>query len=149
MKIPSRKVSSYMSISLLEFQHKFLDEKECYEFLFRKFRPDGFCCPFCQGPKAWFLPSRKAYECSSCGRQISLTAGTIFHKSKVPLNLWFWMIFLISTNKKGCSALNAQRLLGIKNYRTVWLMAHKIRYAMIQRDQQYKLAGTVEVDESY
>lgn len=140
----------YSSMSLLDFQKAFPDERACYNFLFNQFWPDGFVCPHnCSGVKTWFLPSRSVYECAMCGRQISLTAGSIFQKSKLPLHLWFWMIFLMATDKKGCSALKAQRLLGIGSYKTAWLMTHKIRDAMLQRDAAYRLAGTIEVDESY
>lgn len=78
-----------------------------------------------------------------------MTAGTIFHKSKIPLHKWFWLVFLMASQKKGVSASNAQKLLGIRNYRTTWLMMQKIRWVMHQRDQRYQLAGTVEADESY
>lgn len=149
VKLSGRKPESYGSMSLLEFQRAFPDERACYQFLFRQCWPKGFSCPGCRGTKTWFLPSRTVFECGGCGRQISLTAGNIFNKSKVPLHLWFWMVFLIATDKKGCSALKAQRLLGIGSYKTAWLMAHKIRYAMMQRDRAYTLGGTVEVDESY
>jgi transposase-like protein len=78
-----------------------------------------------------------------------LTAGTIFHKSKIPLHKWFWLIFLMANTKKGVSALNAQKLLGVRSYKSIWLMLHKVRWAMDQRDQHYYLQGTVETDESY
>jgi transposase-like protein len=149
MKMPDKKPGSYSSMSLLEFQQVFHNEKACYEFLFHQFWPNGFSCHQCQGTKTWFLPSRTIFECAGCGQQISLTAGTLFQKSKVPLHLWFWVIFLMATDKKGCSALKAQRLLGIGSYKTAWLMTHKIRDAMQQRDSNYRLAGTIEVDESY
>lgn len=149
MKVPGGKPESYSSMSLVEFQRAFPDERACYEFLFRQFWPKGFSCPGCRGTQAWFLPSRTVFECGGCGRQISLTAGSLFHKSKVPLHLWFWMIFLLATDKKGCAALQAQRLLGLGSYKTAWFMAHKIRHAMLQRDRAYTLSGTIEVDESY
>lgn len=149
MKIPDKKPGSYSSMSLLEFQQAFPNERACYEFLFHHFWPNGFSCHHCQGTKTWFLPSRTIFECAGCGQQISLTAGTLFQKSKVPLHLWFWVIFLMATDKKGCSALKAQQLLGIGSYKTAWLMTHKIRDAMQQRDSNYRLAGTIEVDESF
>ena len=74
------------------------------------------------------------------------TAGTIFHKSRVPLRTWFWAIFLMATSKKGVSLLYLQRQLGIKSYRATWLMGHKIRNAMLERDALYTLNGTVQAD---
>ena len=93
------------------------------------------------------MARRKVFKCYGCGHQSSVTAGTVFHKSRTPLRKWFWAIFLIATSKKGVSMLYLQRQLGIKSYRAVWLMGHKIRHAMIQRDDLYRMKGTVEADE--
>lgn len=147
--MPGDSPVSYSSMSLLEFQQAFPNEESCYQYLFHQFWPTGFSCPYCSGTKAWFLQARTVFECANCGRQISLTAGSIFQKSKVPLQQWFWLVFLMATDKKGCSALKAQRLLGIGSYKTAWLMTHKIRDAMQQRDNAYRLSGTIEVDESF
>jgi transposase-like protein len=84
-----------------------------------------------------------------CGKQVSVTAGTIFHKTKTPLLKWFWLIFRMATSKTGVSVAEMQRELEIKDYKTIWTMAHKIRKAMADRDAQYKLAGLVELDESF
>lgn len=86
--------------------------------------------------------------CSGCRHQSSLTAGTIFHKSRTPLLKWFWLIFRMATSKTGVSIAEMQRELEIKDYKTIWAMAHKIRKAMADRDINYKLAGLVEIDES-
>lgn len=77
------------------------------------------------------------------------TAGTIFDKSRLPLRKWFWAIFLMATSKKGVSMLYLQRQLGIKSYRSVWLMGQKIRHAMLERDALYTLNGTVQADEIF
>jgi len=77
-----------------------------------------------------------------------LTAGTIFHKTRTPLRIWFWLVLLMSQNKHGVSMLEAQRMLGIRSYKTVWTMCHKIRTAMRHRDGRYKLAGLVELDDA-
>jgi hypothetical protein len=84
-----------------------------------------------------------------CGKRISVTAGTIFHKTKTPLLKWFWLIFRMATSKTGGSIAEMQTELGITNYKTIWMMAHKIRKAMADRDAQYKLAGLVELGESF
>jgi hypothetical protein len=76
-------------------------------------------------------------------------AGTIFHKSRQPLRKWFWAIYLMATSKKGVSMLYLQNQLGIKSYRAAWLMGHKIRSAMIAREELYTLTGTVQTDEIF
>jgi hypothetical protein len=87
------------------------------------------------------------FECYECGWQTSATAGTIFHKSRIPLRKWFWALFLMATSSKGVSMRNLQKHLRIKSYRAVWLMGHKIRHAMMHRDKLYQLKGKVQVDE--
>lgn len=95
------------------------------------------------------IKTRKLFECRVCHAQISVTAGTIFQKSRVPLRKWFWAIFLIATSKKGIPMLYLQKQLGIKTYRAAWLMMHKIRHAMLVRDELYTLHGTVQADEIF
>lgn len=111
--------------------------------------PQGVKCPCCADSKLDYIRTRRAFECRGCRKQIYVTAGTIFHKSRVPLRKWFWAIFLMATSKKGVSMLHLQKQLGIKSYRTAWLMGHKIRQAMIQRNGLYMLEGMVEADEIF
>lgn len=134
-------------MSLLDFQNQFPDEETCWNYVAAMRWHGGFRCPFCQNDKSDLLRSRKLFECRKCHKQISVTAGTIFHKSKLPLRKWFWAIFIMATAKKGISMLYLQKQLGIKSYRAAWLMGHKIREAMKQRNDLYTLKGTVEVDE--
>jgi len=136
-------------MSLLDFQDKFPDEKACLAYFIQMRWPFGFECPHCNNTGNCFNSQRKVFECYGCRKQTSTMAGTIFHRSHVSLRQWFWAIFLIATNKKGVSMLYLQRLLGIKKYQTVWLMGHKIRQAMIQRDSLYSLKGTVQADEIF
>jgi len=137
------------AMSLIEFQNSFCSEEDCQEHLFRIRWPKGYHCPRCNHAQAYFHRSRYLYQCKSCGYQSSLTAGTIFHKTRTPLRKWFWMIFLMGRQKSGTSMLFLQRMLEIKNYRTAWVMGHKIRKAMADRDAHYKLAGLVEIDDAY
>lgn len=137
------------SLSLEEFQEKFASEDACVEYLFRMRWPDGYECPRCGHGRHYFHRTRHLYECKACRYQVSLTAGTIFHGTRTPLRRWFWMIFLMARPKSGLSMLSLQRMLKIKSYKTVWLMGHKIRKAMGDRDAPYKLAGLVEMDDSY
>jgi transposase-like protein len=94
------------------------------------------------------MEARQVHECAGCGYQCSITAGTIFHKTRVPLSSWFWAIYRMSQDKKGISAMQLAKEIGV-SYPTAWLMLHKIRKAMLDRDQGYRLKGLVEVDEGY
>lgn len=136
-------------MSLIEFQQKFATEEACQQHLFRIRWPSGYRCPRCGHDKASFHSTRHLYQCKACKYQASLTAGTIFHKTRTPLKKWFWMIFLMGRQKSGVSMLSLQRMLEIGSYKTVWTMGHKIRKAMAERDAKYKLAGLIEVDDSY
>lgn len=137
----------YDEMSLLDFQARFPNENTSWEHLVRLRWPKGMRCPACQGQRVGLIKTRKLFECRSCGKHLSATAGTIFHKSRIPLRKWFWAIYLTATSKKGVSALYLQKHLGLGSYRAAWLMAHKIRKAMIERDELYQLKGTIQVDE--
>jgi len=143
------KKNRYTEMSLLEFQDKFPTEQVCWNYLVKMRWPDGVECSSCEESKLDFINTRKIFECRGCRKQIYLTAGTIFHRSRVPLRKWFWAIFLMATSKKGISMLFLQKQLGIGSYRTAWLMSHKIRQAMSQRNDIYTLGGTVEADEIF
>ena len=136
-------------MSLMEFQRRFSTEKSCRQHLFRLRWPDGYMCPRCGHTKYSFHGTRNLYQCKSCKYQVSVTAGTVFHKTRTPLRKWFWMIFLMARQKSGISMLSLQRMLGIKSYKTVWVMGHKIRKAMAHRDAYYRLAGLIEMDDTY
>lgn len=114
-------------MSLIEFQQKFSTEEACQQHLFSIRWPNGYRCPRCGHDKASFHSTRHLYQCQACKYQASLTAGTIFHKTRTPLKKWFWMIFLMGRQKSGVSMLSLQRMLEIKSYKTVWTMGHKIR----------------------
>jgi len=133
--------------TLLEFEKRFTTEEACREYLYQIRWPNGFACPFCGHRKYWGS-SIGQYRCSNCDRRISLTAGTIFQDSRIPLQIWFQAIWQLVSQKHGISALGLQRVLGIKRYETVWTMLHKLRIAMI-RPGRDRLVGTVEVDEIY
>ena len=140
----------YHDLQLLDFQTRFPDEQSCWDYLVMMRWPDkARACPRCKGSKLDLMRKRKIFECRKCHAQISVTAGTIFHKSRLPLRKWFWAIFLMATSKKGVSMLYLRRQLGIKTYRAAWLMGHKIRHAMLNRDARYPLRGTVEADEIF
>ena len=137
------------SMDILAFQRKFATERACRKHLFKLRWPDGYRCPRCGHEKYSYHSTRRLYQCKACKYQVSLTAGTVFHRTRTPLRKWFWMIFLMSRQKSGVSMLSLQRMLKIRTYKTVWLMGHKIRKAMADRDAHWKLGGLVEMDDSY
>lgn len=139
----------YMERSLLEFQREFSTEEACARHL-REIRwPNGFKCPRCGDDKAWFIRTRNILDCKGCRAKVSLTAGTIFHRTRTPLVKWYWLIYHMALDKVGVSISEMQRILAIRDYKTAWLMAHKVRKAMADRDAQYGLAGLIELDESF
>lgn len=141
-------MAKVQGMTLIEFQSKFHNEQACRKHLFQQRWGKTFSCPRCQGAEYYFIESRTLYECRSCGHQTSLTAGTIMHKTKLPLLTWFWTIYLVAHDKRGRSALSIAQILNL-NYRTAWRLLRKIRLAMSQRDAFYQLSGIVEMDDSY
>jgi transposase-like protein len=141
--------NKYTEYSLMEFQKSFPDNAACEKHLFEQRWQNGFACPQCGHGEAWYLTNRKIFDCKSCRFQTSLTAGTIFHGTKIPLVKWYWLVYHMAMDKVGVSISQMQRILEIGQYRTAWLMAHKIRKAMADRDARYGLAGLIEMDESF
>jgi hypothetical protein len=134
--------------SLVEFQCRFPDQAACVAYLFAARWPQGFVCPACGNNKAWQLRTKAwTWECAGCGKQTSVTAGTIMHHSKLPLTTWFWAAYLMATHSNGISALQLQRQLALGSYKSAWLMAAKLRRSMVAPDRT-PLAGLVEVDET-
>ena len=125
----------------------FPDEAACWDSFEWLRWPDGFRCPRCVGRAAWRLSSGR-WECAVCGRQASVTAGTIFHRTRTPLRLWFAAAWEMTSQKHGVSALGIQRSLGLGSYQTAWAMLHRYRTAMVRPGRE-RLAWHVEVDEAY
>ncbi len=138
----------YETMNLLEFQAKFNTEEVCEQHLFNSRWPNGFVCPKCAHEEYYNLPKRKLFQCKGCGYQASVTAGTVMHKTRTPLLKWFWAIYLIVTDKRGISALALSRQLNLSQH-VAWTMEHKIRQGMKARDDQYQLAGLIEIDDSF
>jgi len=109
-----------------EFRTQFGEESQCAEQLTRQRWPEGFRCPRCSGATRGYVASRRVHECKQCVYQCSVTAGTIFHKTRTPLASWFWAIYRMSHDKKGISAVQLAKEIGVR-YRTAWTMQHKIR----------------------
>lgn len=130
-----------------------LSENEARNYLESIIWQDGVVCPHCKAKTAYALHGEAhrngLYKCSSCGKQFTVTTNTILHGSHLPIKTWLVAFYLMCSSKKGISALQLQRNLGIKTYKTAWKMAHAIRNAMQETDSFAKLFGDVEVDETY
>ena len=135
-------------VSLLEWQKRFGTESACEKVLVKIRWPDGFICPRCKSKFASFITTRKKYQCSQCRYQISITAGTLFHSTNLPLVKWFWAIYLISTDKGGISALRLAKHIGV-SWPTARQMLKRIRTAMADRDGPYRLQNLIEFDDAY
>ena len=134
--------------SLISFQRMFPDEAACAAWLFSMRWPEGFQCPGCGHDHGWALRAKAhTFECTSCHRQTSVTAGTILHGSKLDLTVWFWAAYLMATHSNGISALQLQKQLALGSYRTAWMLAAKLRRAMVDPDRN-PLSGLVEIDET-
>ena len=130
-----------------EFESRFTAEAACIDYLTKLRWPGGFVCPRCGGTDSW-LTSRALWFCRRCKAQTSVTAGTVFQSTRMPLTLWFRAMWHITSQKYGANALGLQRVLGLNRYETAWQWLHKLRRAMVRpgRDQLY---GCVQVDETF
>ena len=132
----------------LEFDTFFPDDDACIAYLARLRWPEGFCCPGCASSLGYWRTERGLWLCRSCRKPVSLTAGTIFEKTRKPLRIWFQVAWEVTNRKYGANALDIQRRLGLGSYQTAWAWLHKFRRAMV-RPGRDRLRGSVEVDETY
>lgn len=142
------KVQFQKGMSLPDFLQHYGTEEQCFDALLAWRWPNGFVCPNCGYEKACLLMTRKLHQCHRCHRQTSITAGTIFEKTKLPLATWFLGIYFVSQAKKGISALQLKRNLGI-SYQAAWRMKHKLMQVMMERDANQPLSGFIELDDAY
>ena len=135
-------------ISFKEFRRRYNTEEACRAELFRLRFPNGFVCPKCGCLEFYPIRNRNTYQCRACRHQTSVTAGTVMHRTHLPLTTWFWAIYLCAIDKRGISAVQLSRTPGIC-YESAWHLLDRIRSAMGQRDAQYLLSGIVEMDDGY
>ena len=133
--------------TLAEFEDRFATDAQCRAYMAQLRWPTGFRCPRGAAPGGW-ATTRGDVRCPQCGHQAAVTASTIFHRSRLPLRTWFRAMWWVTNQKHGVSALGLQRLLGFGSYQTAWAWLQKLRRAMV-RPGRDRLAGAVEVDESY
>jgi transposase-like protein len=145
------------TVNFAEIATKYSDEASARELMESLRWPNGPVCPFCQSTNAYKLTAKSGskrpvragvYKCANCRRQYTITVGTIFEDTRIPLHKWLMAIYLMCASKKGISAHQLHRMLGI-TYKSAWFMCHRIRYAMTQAPLNELLSGTVEVDETY
>ena len=134
--------------TLRQFQSDFATEEACEQYLAACRWPEGFLCPRCGNRRAYELVNQRRWQCAGCRHQVSLTAGTVLHRTKTPLTHWFWAAYLMTTDKRGVSALLLQRQLGLSCYETAWRLLHKLRRAMVNVVRE-PLHGELEVDETW
>jgi transposase-like protein len=134
-------------MNLVDLMHDFCDEAKCRRYIEHLRWPRGAQCPRCESTKVYRLENRPLLLCASCEHQFSATAGTIFHDTHLPLTKWFLATMLLCESKKGMSACQIQRSLGV-SYKTAWYLCHRIRAAMLEVAPA-PLDGAVEIDETY
>ncbi|MFT6946144.1 MAG: hypothetical protein ACJARP_000555 [Vicingaceae bacterium] len=136
-------------MSLISFISELPDEESCKN-KFKEYREEvGVVCAKCKGTSHYWKKDREQYECKSCKTRTTLKSGTVMHKSKLPYRYWFITMHLLTSTKKSFSAKEIQRQLGHKRYAPIWHMVHKLRGIMGTRDEEYILAGRIELDEGY
>ena len=134
-------------LSKAEFEQPYGTEATCREALFRWRWPEGFECPICGERRHSEVRSRQLFQCSRCRRQTSLTAGTIFAATKVPLRTWFRALYHVTQTKQGISSIELGRRLGVTQS-TAWTIKHKLGQVMLERDAERLLAGRIELDDA-
>ncbi len=133
--------------NLLDWQQRYGTEAACAQALAQQRWPEGFRCPRCGHDHGYAISTRHRYECSQCHYQASLTAGTPFHSTNLPLSKWFWAIYLTASDKGGVSAMRLSKQIGV-SWITASRMLRKIRIAMGHRDSLYRLHDLIEIDDA-
>lgn len=140
----------YETLGTSEFFKKVRTEAKVRQMIWKaRFNGSDFVCPNCASTRYYGLKTRpEIRKCAGCKKHVRLRAGTIFQDSRLPLLVWVRAIYFVMQGKRGMSVLELMRHLNMKSYGTVWAMMHKIREALRQRDDRYKLRGTIELDGS-
>ena len=131
-----------------EFERFFESEDACREYLTRIRWPNGYECPRCGSQNSPWITERGYLHCRDCGKEISVTAGTLFERTRITLKTWFLAIWFVTSQKHGESALGLKRVLGLGSYQTAWTWLHKLRRAMVRPGRDC-LRGHIEVDETF
>lgn len=136
-------------MNIINFINRFPDETSCVEFIKEQRIQQGISCKKCTGGKHYWLENKRSFQCASCGFRTSIKSGTVMESSNLPVRIWMMAITFITATKKGFSAAELQRQLGMKRYEPVFRMYHKLRVIMGKRDDRYRLEDMVEYDEAF
>ena len=142
------KIQFQKGLSLPDFLACYGTEEQCRKKLFNLRWPKGFVCPECGHDIHCVIHTRQLYQCHRCHTQTSLTSGTIFASTKLPLTRWFLAIYLLTQRKNSMSALQLKREIGV-SYNTAWKMKHKLMQVMLERQKDEILTGRIEIDDAY
>ena len=142
------KVQFQKGLSEAQFAVFYGTEDLCRAVVFGWRWPSGFVCPVCGGSRHSLVQTRALYQCTACRRQTSLIAGTIFAATKVALTIWFRAMYHLTQSKGGISSIELGRRLGVTQT-TAWKIKHKLMQVMMERDTGKRLAGRIEMDDSY
>jgi hypothetical protein len=143
------KVQFQKGLSLTDFLKDYGSEEQCFEALVNLRWPNGFECPKCKSKAHCCLKSqRPLFQCNACNSQTSITAGTIYHSTKLPLTKWFLAMYLMTQSKNGISQLALARQLGVSS-NTGAMVYHKLAQTMLERDMDKPLCHKVEIDDAY
>jgi transposase-like protein len=134
--------------TLLEWQQRYGTEEACAEALAKKRWPNGFICPHCGHDEGYYIHARRVYQCAHCEKQTSVTAGTVFHSTNLPLTKWFWAIYLMTSDKGGISAERLRKQIDV-SWITAYRMLRKLRQVMGDRNREYSLTGLIELDDAF
>jgi len=143
-------------LSFSEFAKRYNNGETCYKQLFEMRWPKGFACPRCGNGEYYYIKTRGLFQCGECQYQGSVTAGTIFHKTRIPLVKWFWVIYLVYNNQIAYSLPPLPGYLNIStmseqinvSYTCSWTMFHKVRRAMNDHDANCKLSELIKINEA-
>ncbi len=134
--------------TIVEFSTQFNNDETCLKYLIDSRWPDGFVCPHCYQEGGWWLKKYARFECKGCHKQVSPLAGTLLHRSHLPVHLWFWAAYLVTTHTPGISAVQLQRQLGVSKIDTAWYLLHRLRQGMLNVERT-PLVGLIEADETH
>lgn len=144
-----RKPETEPAINLVELMQQYGTEDECRKMLEELRWPNGPVCDRCEATDVYPIHDRHQYECKDCGYHFSVKSGTMFHDTHLPLAKWFLTVYMMCESKKGVSANQVKRTIGV-SYKTAWYLCHRIREAMAKaNDKEPKLDDVVEADESF
>jgi transposase-like protein len=134
-------------VSIITLMEQFDEDSECRDVLEKLRWPEGVTCPRCESEKVYRANPRKQFDCAGCGYQFSVTSGTVFHDTHLPLPKWFIAVYLMTESRKGISANQMKRMLKV-SYKTAWYLCHRIRSTMKEVNAEV-LAGIIEADETW